>query len=122
MTIQNAKLYMEGIWDWDILKGCFGDTKIEPTDIDGFVERKGKFLVLETKKPGVKINQGQWFTFNALINTGVFTVVIIWGLQNMPEEIQVLYPLPKRPTEKKKGNIDDLRNIVSWWFKYANTS
>jgi hypothetical protein len=122
MTIQNAKLYMEGVWDWNILSGCFGNTKIEPTDIDGFVERKRKFLILETKKPGVPIKQGQWWTFNALINTGFFMVVIVWGQTNNPEEMQVLYPLPYKPTDKKKANINDLRKTVSWWFKYADTS
>ena len=121
MSINNAQLYMEGIWDWAILEGCFGNTKIEPTDIDGFVERKGKFLVLETKKLNVPVKQGQWWTFNALISTGYFTVIIIWGNTNKPEEMQVLYPAPYKATSKRSANIDDLRNVVSWWFRYADT-
>ena len=70
MTIQSEERFMASLWDWGILKGCFGDSKIEPTDMDGLVERKGHFLVLEAKQPGVKIKQGQWWTFNALVNTG----------------------------------------------------
>lgn len=121
MTIQNQQLYMEGVWDWAILDGCFGKTKIKPTDIDGFVERKGKFLVLETKKPNTPIKEGQWWTFNALINTGYFTVIIIWGNTNVPTEMQVLYPYPIKATDKKQATLNDLRTVVKWWFKYANT-
>lgn len=122
MSINNAKLYMEGVWDWAILKGCFGNTKIEPTDIDGFVERKGKFLVLETKKLNVPVKQGQWWTFNELVATGRFTVIIVWGGTDMPEEMQVLYPQPYKTTDKRKASIDDLRRVVKWWFQYADTS
>ncbi len=120
MTINNPDKYLEGVWDWSILKGCFGSTKIEPTDIDGFVERKGRFLVIEAKQPGVPIKQGQMWTFNALRNTRLFTIIIVWGEQNRPEEMQVLYPSPLQPGAKKRATISDLRKTVEWWFKYAD--
>lgn len=121
MTIQEPELYLEGIWDWGILKGCFGNTKIKPTDIDGFVERKGRFLFLETKKSGTPVKDGQWWTFNALRNTGLFTIIIIWGEQNSPQEMQILYPLPYQVGQKKEADLNDLRKAVTGWFAYADT-
>jgi hypothetical protein len=56
--IRNMSQYDRGIWDWSILDGCFGDTKISPTDIDGCIERKGRKLFLETKTPGNPIPYG----------------------------------------------------------------
>ena len=118
MTIRNAHSYLEGVWDWGILKGCFGETKIEPTDIDGFVERNGRFLVLETKHKDVPIMQGQFITFNKLVSTGYFTIIILWGNQNQPEQMQVLYPFHQ--TKIKEANIEDFRRTVKWWYNYAN--
>lgn len=121
MTIRNAHSYLEGVWDWGILKGCFGDTKIEPTDIDGLVERRGHFLILETKKVDVPVGFGQWKTFNAFIDTGYFMVIILWGSQNNPIEMQILYPKPYKPSNKRSCTLEDVRKVVRWWFTYANS-
>jgi hypothetical protein len=59
LTIHNQALYEDGQWDWAILNGCFGKTKIAPTDIDGSIERNGKYLFIETKHPGASIPLGQ---------------------------------------------------------------
>lgn len=120
MTIEDPVRYVEGIWDWGILKGCFGDTRIEPTDVDGLVERNGHFLLLEAKAPGVPVKQGQWWTFNALRNTGYFTIIVVWGQTNAPEAMQVLYPPPLAAGPKKQADLNDLRNVVSWWFARVN--
>ena len=55
MTIHYPKTFNEcpsagfdGIFDWDFLKGCWGGS-IQPTDIDGIVERFGRVLMFETK-------------------------------------------------------------------------
>lgn len=120
MTIQDKEAYMAGVWDWAILDGCFGDTKISPTDIDGMAERKGKFLVLETKRVGASIPTGQQLTFNALRDTGLFTIIIIWGEQNKPEAIEILYPAPHPVKDKYSANIEELRRVVSGWYRYAD--
>lgn len=116
MTIHRPDLYLESAWDWGILKGCFGTSKIEPTDIDGLVERNGRFLVLEAKKPGVRIKQGQIITFNALRNTGLFTIVIVWGENSNPQEMLVMYPPPLQP-KQGKATLEDLRRVVRWWYE-----
>lgn len=120
MTIENEKLYLEGIWDWAILDGCFGDTKIKPTDIDGFIERNGKFLVIETKKVGVPVKDGQLITFKSLIKTGAFSVLIVWGERNKPEKI--LKMTRNGTVQFENSNLEKLREIVSNWFIYANSN
>lgn len=118
MTIRNPDAYMAGVWDWGIVRECFGDTAIKPTDIDGMVERHGNFLILETKQPGVMIPKGQQITFDALIKKG-FTIFVIWGSQNNPESMRVMYP---NGTVKNVPICDQeiLRDYTKRWFKWAN--
>ena len=117
MTINNPAAFCKGLWDWAILDGCFGG-KIKPTDIEGLVERKGQFLLFETKAPNASIPDGQRYTLEALQKTGVFTIMIVWGETNQPERLEIW-------THKgKKGPLDiDLagfRDWVSRWYNWAD--
>jgi len=117
MTIENRDAYMNNIWDWKILDGCFGSTSIKPMDIDGHVERKGKHLFIETKSPNVPVKTGQWLSFKSLVENHGFMGIIVWGSKDVPEEMQVLYPnKPVEESQKRKADIIDLRRVVSWWF------
>lgn len=118
MTIEDPAAYVAGIWDWGILRGCFGKTKIEPTDIDGLVERKGQFLLIEAKDSNAHLKAGQLFTFARLYKTGVFTILIVWGKTNSPERIE-LWNNGKRKTYKP-ADLRKLRTIVSWWFRWVD--
>ena len=118
MTIQDPVKFCAGLWDWAILDGCFGETRIKPTDIDGFVERHGKFLWFETKAPGAQIPEGQLRTFEAVIKTQIFTVMVVWGNTNEPEEIQVFTRWGRR--DKEKCDLSRLRHLVSKWYEYAD--
>jgi hypothetical protein len=114
MTIMNPEKFMEGIWDWGILDNCFpGGMKV--SDIDGFFERKRNFLVFECKSPGVPIPKGQQISFDNMVKTGLFTVILIWGTRNNPQEIQVFYANGK-VSKKKPATLEDLRKVVSWWY------
>lgn len=75
---QAAPAGFDGLFDWDFLKGAFGPV-IMPMDLDGVVERNGRFLVFETKDSGVKIPKGQEISLKALCATGLFTVFVIYG-------------------------------------------
>ncbi len=119
MTINDPVKFCAGLWDWAILDGCFGETKIKPTDVDGLVERHGKFLVFETKSPGVSIPFGQTITFKSMVSTGVFTIIVVWGETNKP--IKALLYTRHGETVYDPCDIDRFRNIVSQWFKYANS-
>lgn len=118
MTIQDPVKFCAGLWDWAILDGCFGETRIRPTDVDGFIERHEKFLLLETKAPGASIPEGQMRTFDALVKLKVFTVMVIWGTNGSPEEIQVITRWARH--DKKRCDISELRKLVSKWFEYAD--
>lgn len=117
MTIQNPALFAAGFWDWSILDGCFGEGKASISDIDGVIERKGKCLFIETKRPGVLIPQGQQITHQALIKSG-HSVLIIFGHTNKPVQMRLL--TPRATLEYENANIDDLRWIVEKWWKWAN--
>jgi hypothetical protein len=118
MTINNIKSYVDNLWDWGILNGCFGNTNIKPTDIDGIVERNGEFLLLEAKSPHKEIPRGQQIMFNNLMKTGIFTIMVIWGNVNKPEEIQITNKLGIG--EKEPCDLAKFRESVVRWFSYAN--
>lgn len=119
MTINDPVKFCAGLWDWAILDGCFGETRIRPTDIDGLIERRGKFFLLETKAPGADVPDGQMRTFDALLETGAFHILIVWGETNKPQRA-MLY---KRGQHWKIDpcSIQRLREIVSNWYRYADS-
>lgn len=117
MSIHNPQKYLQGVWDWGILRGCFGESRIEPTDLDGMVERNGRFLVLEAKSPGASIPLGQKLTFEAMQKNGAFTVLIVWGETNAPQSI--LRVSPHASKYFPSANMQLLREIVSRWYAWA---
>ena len=120
MTIENWDEYKSNLWDWGILDGCFMNTKIKPTDIDGFVERNGRFLVIETKSPNTVVKLGQEITFRRLVETGIFTVMIVWGNAGIPQKIRLM---TNRATEiYPNSSLENMRKIVNKWFIEANKS
>lgn len=118
MTINNADLYMRGVWDWAILDGCFGETRIKPTDIDGCVERNGHALILETKQPGANIPTGQKIMFSNMAKTGFASVIVIWGDTNSPQEMMLFHG--ETIEDRRPVTLDGLRERVSKWFEWAN--
>lgn len=120
MSINNPDEYCSNLWDWKILRGCFENTSIEPTDIDGLVERHGKFLLIETKSPGVEVKTGQMIAFKNLLSTKAFTVAIVWGEANQPQKIVLM--TRKGTFTYDNASLDTLRNITKQWFSWANST
>lgn len=120
MTIHNLPAFIDGLWDWGFLDNCFFPTKIKITDIDGMVERNGKFLMIETKQPGVTIPVGQRIMFDKWIAAGN-SCLIIWGKQGIPP-YKIMYQTPTGTVEV--SDVDDtfIQFIVKWWFSIANDS
>lgn len=119
MTIQNPENYCANLWDWGCLRGCFGKTRIEPTDIDGFVERNNRFLAIETKAPSVPIKTGQRITYENLIKTGFFTVMFVWGKPQRPEKIEIWFR-DGRQELFEKADLRLFRYLVKKWFEWAD--
>ncbi|MGH9249745.1 MAG: hypothetical protein ACRD0W_09565 [Acidimicrobiales bacterium] len=107
-------------WDWAILKGCFGMTGIEPTDLDGLVERNGHYLLLETKDATEHgLDVGQHITFSGLARDKDFTVIIIYGLRNQPERLTIFHP-GGGVDAAVPTNLQDTRARITAWFAAAD--
>jgi len=121
MTINNPKAFTEQLWDWAVLEGCFGQSKIKPTDIDGLVEHNGYFLMLEAKNKGVPIPQGQAILHNAWLEKGN-SLIVVYGEPGDPQRLEC-YIFGKRIVrEIEPATIDKLRDVVSFWYKMAHKS
>jgi hypothetical protein len=107
----------DGVFDWAWTSGCFGETKITPMDFDGVVERRGHYLVMETKDPGREIPKGQQITLDGLPKAKSFTVVKIWG-KKKPQKAEILYP--NGETETVIGE-EAIRNLVETWYQRADS-
>jgi hypothetical protein len=116
--IRDMEKFSTGFWNWGILAGCFGDTKIAPTDVDGCIERNGYKLIIETKLPGNKVPLGQARFLQSFVNDG-HTVLLVWGQKDNPEKITVMTPTATIAYES--ATLGTLRSIVSSWFDYADS-
>lgn len=119
MTINNLELFISGLWDWGILNGCFGGSRIRPTDIDGLVEKNGYFLLFETKRQGASIPMGQKIMFNNMIATQKFTVIVAWGETNTPTKLLMMTRHGEQ--EYNPATIESFRGIVTKWYDWAVT-
>jgi len=105
----------DGKFDWDCFKeyGCFGNTKIEPMDFDGVVERKRNYLIFETKDDGKSVPKGQEITLHNLNKAKSFTVVTIWPKRPPFKKMEILYHNDK--TEIIEGHINIINKIKAWY-------
>lgn len=115
--IRHLAQYDRGIWDWALLRGCFGETLITPTDIDACIERKGHFLWIETKLPGIPVPRGQEIVLHQLTRRGD-TVLIVHGQNDKPEHILKLSPFGAKVYEN--ADAKTLRKLVNDWWLWAN--
>ena len=107
----------DGVFDWSWTQGCFGSGRITPMDFDGVVERKGNFILFETKNLGVPIPDGQMYTLQAAHRLGCFTIFLIHG-KTAPEAAQVWYP--GREARHEVEGVDAIKERVAAWYAYAD--
>ena len=119
MPIRNMKNYTNSVWQWcEVLKGCFGNTTIEPSDIDGIVERNGYFLVIEAKGKNARLSRGQEIMLRRLAKIDKFTVIVVWGDKYKPERLLVMTKEGDKNYENI--NVSKLRHVVIEWWLEAN--
>ncbi len=106
----------DGLFDWTWTKGCFGNGNITPMDFDGVVERKGHYIVFETKNLGVEISDGQKRCLDGLRYAKSFTVVKIWGKKE-PEKIEIIYPNGRK---KSYHGVEEVKERVRAWYRAAD--
>lgn len=109
----------DGKFDWDVFKqsGCFGDTRIEPMDFDGVVERKKHYLIFETKDRGKEIPKGQEITLSNLNVAKSFTVVMLWPKAPPFETMEIRYHTGKAITV---NGHDEIIDKIKSWFSWAD--
>lgn len=65
--------------DWTIFNDCFPNTSIRISDIDGVVERHGRFLFIEKKPVNGSIPFGQDLMYRRLVEASDrFTVIVLF--------------------------------------------
>ncbi len=107
------------VWDWAILDGCFTG-RIEPTDVDGLVERHGQYLLLECKgRNVVALERGQQIVFRDLARRHGFTVMVLFGDRNKPMRATIFHP-GGRVEAGIPVDLDGVRERVAGWFLAAD--
>ena len=114
--VRSAPAGFDGIFDWSWTEGCF-NAKTRPMDFDGVVERKGNFLIFETKDLDVPLPAGQRYTLQAAHRLGCMTIMLIHG-KKLPERGEIW--LPGQKTIETFEGVDEARAVVAWWFKQAD--
>lgn len=112
----------DGLFDWDFLLPALEGTRCQPMDFDCVIERRGRFLVFETKIPGKEVPQGQQITLDAALKTGNFCVMLLEG--KTPATIQAAtWCDPFQTLETGERFICDWRWVVDatrQWFQWAS--
>ena len=113
----------DGVFDWGWTNGCFGKGKITPMDFDGVVEKKGNFILFETKGVNVPVPKGQIITLESAYRLKCFTIVFIEGKLS-PERVMVWFaPGFKSGAKMDKHvpvNMERMKNLCSDWYKFAD--
>ena len=114
MTIRSFEDLERNTWDWACFDGCFGDTKISMSDIDGVVERNGQFLVIETKSTGTPVPMGQSIMFSSFTRLPEFRVLVVWGKPGHVTHMQ------RWGGSIHEATTEDFRDTVKEWWKRVN--
>jgi len=82
-NIRSVRGYLRSLPDWTDFNECFAPSNIKISDIDGVVERNGRFLLMDFKSPDVhQIPKGQSILYEAFARLDPFTVLIVHGRTN----------------------------------------
>lgn len=108
--IKNKELALV-MWDWSQFHDCFPSDKMSLSDIDGIMERNGYFLIIETKRPNVKIPTGQWILLRTLSKHENITVMIVWGHKNQPIALQFV-----GQKEQIRIDLQGMKKYIKEWF------
>lgn len=119
MTINDLDAFVHSLPDWSILNGCFGTTRIRPTDIDGCVERRGTCLFLEHKGPGGKVGGAQDGLFRALAAQG--NAVIVYWTGTSLEDVTDVRVYWKDTVYNRAADLESFKGLVTRWFLRANS-
>ncbi len=115
MTVREPALKAARELQFAAFQGCFGSSAIEPSDLDFFVEHRGRFLFIEGKGRTLAIESGQRRALQALSRLPGVTVLVIGGDDpNAPTVMQRYLDGAPQPT--RACTLEDVRAFVARWF------
>ena len=108
--------------DYGAFLGLLSDNpKVTPCNIDGIVERKGKFLVLEWKREDEGTSEGLRRTLQALASVHNFQVWLVEGDTDNGLRIGRFYSIPPFGKPRLLGeNVDEFIHVYKMWYEYAD--
>jgi len=120
-----AKL-MRNAWashtDYADFKGLISaNTAFVPSNVDGIAERNGQFLIMEWKRPGEKVSEGQRIMLQALASKPSFMVVIIYGNTDIETVIDSYWLLTPEGKPVKTGiGFESFKQFYRDWYALAD--
>jgi hypothetical protein len=92
-----------------------------PSNVDGILERNGQFLILEWKRPGEKVSDGQRIMLQALASKPSFMVVIIYGNTDTETIIDSYWLLTPEGKPVKTGiGFESFKQFYRDWYALAD--
>ena len=108
--------------DYAEFKGLIpANPALVPSNVDGMLERKGKFLILEWKRPGEKVSVGQKIMLQALAAKSDFMVIIIYGNTDNETVINSYWLLTPHGVPVKTGaGFESFKQFYKQWYEWAD--
>ena len=92
-----------------------------PSNVDGIAERNGYFLILEWKRPGEKMSEGQKRLLQALAANPKFMVVVIIGDTDNGTNIQEFWQYTTDGKPFKSGvGFGSFKEWYIAWYMFAD--
>jgi hypothetical protein len=92
-----------------------------PSDLDGIAERNGHFLIMEWKRNGEKVSEGQKRLLQALAANPRFMVVIIYGNTDNGTVIDSFWQLTTYGKPIKSGlGFESFKEFYRLWYELAD--
>lgn len=103
------------------LQGVIPDNpKWLPSNIDMLMERKGKFLLCEWKRPNEEFGGGQKLLLKALSKQPNFTVLIVQGNTDNGMEVQKFWQLQFDMLRDRGSSVAELKLFIKQWYESAD--
>jgi len=92
-----------------------------PSNVDGICERKGRFFVMEWKRPNESVSKGQEYLIKALAKQANFIVVIIYGDTDNGTNIDKYYLVNQDGSCTLAGKgFESFKQYYKQWYEWAD--
>lgn len=107
--------------DFSELQGVIpNNPKWLPSNIDMLMERKGKFLLCEWKRPNEEFGGGQKLLLKALSKQPNFTVLIVQGNTDNGMEVSKFWELCFDQLRHRGNSVAELKLFIKQWYQSAD--